>query len=129
MAGDPTIKVVNGWEPFYCDKPYTADYCPALRIGSGNQAGMVMVHPAYDKTTTNTRVHGGSAAQSWACAYVTCRGGVYRGQVVGYFEDGPAARAEVVFDTTSDKPRRLFWRDIGHLGRGFSTATLGAGGP
>jgi hypothetical protein len=69
---------VNGWEPFFCDKPYTADYCPALRIGSGNQAGMVMVRPAYDKTTTNTRVHGGSAAQTWACAYVTCRGGVYQ---------------------------------------------------
>jgi hypothetical protein len=61
--------------------------------------------------------------------YVTCRGGVYRGQIVGYFEDGPAARAEVVFDTTSDTPRQLFWRDIGHLGRGFATATLGAGGP
>jgi hypothetical protein len=61
--------------------------------------------------------------------YVTCRGGVYRGQIVGYFEEGPAARAEVVFDTTSDQPRQLFWREIGHLGRGFAAATLGAGGP
>lgn len=77
-AGDATIKVVNGWEPFYCDKPYTADYCPALRIGSGNQAGMVMSRPAYDKTTTSFRVHGGLGAQMWTCAFAACRGGVYQ---------------------------------------------------
>lgn len=78
VGGFTDVKVVNGWEPFYCDKPYTTDYCPALRIGSGNQAGAVMARPSYDKTTTNFRVHGGSAAQSWSCPYVSCRAGVYQ---------------------------------------------------
>lgn len=60
--------------------------------------------------------------------YVTAGGRVYRAQVVGYFEDsGPATRVEVVFDATTPVPRLLFWRDLGHLGRGHPVETLGLG--
>lgn len=60
--------------------------------------------------------------------YITCRGSVYRGQIVGYFEGGVASsRAEVIFDTTTTPPQLLFWRDLSHLGRGFSVQTLGVG--
>jgi hypothetical protein len=116
--------------------------------------------------------------------FITTGGSVYRGQIVGYFDDGgPSHRVEVVVDasplnannaitltspnsqsttdptttstdptststdstsgtgtssgstaqsTTSTQPvigvpRILFWRDISHLGRGFSLDTLGAG--
>jgi hypothetical protein len=109
--------------------------------------------------------------------FITTGGSVYRGQIVGYFDDGgPSHRVEVVVDasplnannaitltspnsqTTTDQsttgtdpssstgtsssstttsststqpvigvPRILFWRDISHLGRGFSLDTLGAG--
>jgi hypothetical protein len=108
--------------------------------------------------------------------FITTGGSVYRGQIVGFFDDGgPSHRVEVVVDasplnantalsltspptsTTTDQtttgtdqtssssaqssasstsststepvigvPRILFWRDISHLGRGFSLDTLGA---
>ncbi|MCA9187036.1 MAG: general secretion pathway protein GspK [Planctomycetales bacterium] len=61
--------------------------------------------------------------------FITAGGDVYRGQIVGYFEDGnTAARAEVFFDATQLLPRVLFWRDISHLGRGFPAASLGVRG-
>jgi hypothetical protein len=60
--------------------------------------------------------------------YLTCGGGVYRAQVVGYFEEnGPAVRGEALIDTTSGTPRQLLWREMTHLGRGFNPATLGIG--
>jgi uncharacterized membrane protein YgcG len=57
-----------------------------------------------------------------------CAGGdVYRAQVVGYYQDGEAsARAEVIVDATADVPRVVFWRDLSHLGRGYTIETLGA---
>lgn len=57
-----------------------------------------------------------------------CGGGsVYRAQVVGYFPDsGASSRVEVVLDASAPIPSILFWRDISHLGRGFSLATLDA---
>ncbi|MBL9094652.1 MAG: general secretion pathway protein GspK [Planctomycetaceae bacterium] len=61
---------------------------------------------------------------------VSAQGAVYRAQIVGYYEQsGPAARVEVVLDATGTTPRRLLWREISHLGRGFPTAVLGASGP
>ena len=58
--------------------------------------------------------------------FISGGGNVYRGQVVGYFQGGQAAsRAEVVFDATSPMPRVVFWRDLTHLGRGYSLDTLG----
>jgi hypothetical protein len=56
-----------------------------------------------------------------------CAGGdVYRTQIVGYFQGGgPSARVELIFDATGDAPAVLFWRDISHLGRGYSLETLG----
>jgi DNA uptake protein ComE-like DNA-binding protein len=61
--------------------------------------------------------------------YLTCRGAVYRAQVIGYYEEhGPPARMEVLIDTTSGTPRQLLWKELTHLGRGFSPGTLGVGG-
>jgi DNA uptake protein ComE-like DNA-binding protein len=58
--------------------------------------------------------------------YVTGGGGVYRAQVVGYFDEGgPAVRLEVVIDATKSPPSMVFWRDISHLGRGYSVEVLG----
>lgn len=58
--------------------------------------------------------------------YVCGRGSVYRAQIIGYFQGGgPASRSEVIFDATGTEPLVLFWRDMSHLGRGFSLETLG----
>ena len=58
--------------------------------------------------------------------FITTRGDVHRAQIVGYYEDGGAtSRAEVVFDATGEIPRIVFWRDISHLGRGYSLDLLG----
>ena len=58
--------------------------------------------------------------------FITGGGSVYRAQVVGYFQGGQASsRAEVVFDATSPLPRIVLWRDLTHLGRGYSLDTLG----
>ncbi|MCE9605976.1 MAG: general secretion pathway protein GspK [Planctomycetia bacterium] len=62
--------------------------------------------------------------------YVTAAGHVYRAQIIGYYDEGgPAARVETLIDATSTVPRRLLWRDLTHLGVGFSTTTLGIAGP
>lgn len=57
-----------------------------------------------------------------------CGGGsAYRCQVVGFFQGGQASsRVEVVFDATSPLPHILLWRDLSHLGRGYSMEMLGA---
>ena len=58
--------------------------------------------------------------------FVCARGDVYRAELVGYFEGGGASsRAEVIFDTTEDLPRLLFWRDKSHLPFGYDPETLG----
>lgn len=59
--------------------------------------------------------------------FICSHGSAYRAQIVGYFDDeGPAARIEAVIDTSSGLPRIVFWRDMSHLGRGYSLETLGA---
>ena len=57
--------------------------------------------------------------------YVTCGGDVYRGQVVGFFdEEGPVSRAEVVIDATSVPARQVYYKDLRLLGRGFALDAL-----
>jgi hypothetical protein len=59
--------------------------------------------------------------------FVTTRGDVFRAQVIGYYDGGGVwSRAEVVLDATIPLPRVLFWRELGHLGRGFPRDVLGA---
>jgi type II secretory pathway component PulK len=65
--------------------------------------------------------------------YITCGGNVFHGQVVGYFDrGGPAARIEVMIDATVQPANVVFWREMSHLGRGFSLSDLsgdqGSGG-
>ncbi len=58
--------------------------------------------------------------------YVTCGGDVYRVQAIGYFDDGGvAARIEAILDAGTQPPTVLFWRDMSHLGRGFTLDELG----
>ena len=57
--------------------------------------------------------------------YVTCGGDVYRGQVVGFFdEQGPVSRAEVVINATSAPARQVYYKDLRLLGRGFAIDAL-----
>jgi len=59
--------------------------------------------------------------------YLTGGGDVFRGQIVGFFDDLPqASRVEVVIDATSNPPRQLYREDLRHLGRGYSLSALGA---
>jgi DNA uptake protein ComE-like DNA-binding protein len=58
--------------------------------------------------------------------YVSAGGSVFRGQIVGYFDQqGPAARVEFVIDATAALPRVLFYREMSHLGRGYPLEMLG----
>jgi len=58
--------------------------------------------------------------------FITTGGDVHRAQIVGYYEDGGAtSRAEVIFDATGEIPRIVFWRDISHLGKGYTMDQLG----
>ncbi len=56
-----------------------------------------------------------------------CGGGdIFRGQIVGYFENSPAShRSEVIIDATTVNPKIVSWRDLSHLGRGFDLSVLG----
>jgi LysM repeat protein len=72
------VNVFEGWEPFYCDEPYTPEKCPAPRQGSGNPAGLQMGRPEYKLTDIGNRVHGGQTAQQWFCFFRSCRAGVYQ---------------------------------------------------
>jgi LysM repeat protein len=78
VGGNEDIGVTEKWYPFYCDQPYTAEKCPALRLGSGNPANLMMVRPSYRPISEVSRVHGGAIAQQWSCAWSACRGGVYQ---------------------------------------------------
>lgn len=58
---------------------------------------------------------------------VTCGGNVYRGQIVGFFdEEGPRSRLEVVIDATTDAPMVVYQQDLSPLGGGPTAAELGA---
>jgi hypothetical protein len=57
---------------------------------------------------------------------ITGGGNVYRAQIVGYFEQGPAfCRAEVIIDSAGDVPTVRMYRRMDHLGRAFSVPILG----
>jgi LysM repeat protein len=72
------VNVYEDWEPFYCDEPYTATKCPALRQGSGNPPGLQMGRPEYKPTDIGNRVHSGLTAQQWFCFWRTCDAGVFQ---------------------------------------------------
>lgn len=59
--------------------------------------------------------------------YVTARGGIFRVNSVGYFDEvGPFTRLEAVIDTTQSKkpPVILFLKDLTELGRGYPQQLL-----
>ncbi len=58
--------------------------------------------------------------------YITAGGGVYRAQVIGFFDQGgPAVRLEVVLDATSTPVKVLSLKNISNLGRGYTLSELG----
>ena len=58
---------------------------------------------------------------------LTCGGDVFRAQIVSYFDaEESAARAELVLDATGTPPRRVYWKDLRLLGRGYPLPALGA---
>lgn len=62
--------------------------------------------------------------------YVTARGGIYRVQSIGYFDEaGPFTRLEAVIDTTQSKkpPLVISLTDLTELGRGYPTSLLMGG--
>ena len=62
--------------------------------------------------------------------YVTTRGGIYRVQSIGYFDEaGPFTRLEAVIDTTQSKkpPMVISLTDLTELGRGYPTSLLMGG--
>lgn len=59
--------------------------------------------------------------------YLTARGGIYRVNSIGYFDEaGPFMRLEAVIDTTQSKkpPVILFLKDLTELGRGYPQQLL-----
>lgn len=57
---------------------------------------------------------------------ITGGGNVFRAQIVGYFEQGPAfCRAEVIIDSAGEVPTVRMYRRMDHLGRAFSVPILG----
>jgi DNA uptake protein ComE-like DNA-binding protein len=57
--------------------------------------------------------------------YLTARGHVFRGQVVGYFEEGGGyTRLEVVIDSTEVPAKIISLSDLTELGRGYTSSQL-----
>jgi len=57
--------------------------------------------------------------------YITTRGEVHRGQVVGFSDRSQlTVRAEVVIDATTSSPRNVLRRDLRRFGRGYSLDVL-----
>lgn len=57
--------------------------------------------------------------------FITCRGDVFRLQVMGHFDDGgPVARVEAIIDATQNPPQPIFFRDLTDLGRGYNLPVM-----
>ncbi len=57
---------------------------------------------------------------------LTCGGDVFKCQIIGYMEgDSAYSRIETIVSGTGDLPEILFYRRLGHLGRGYDVTTLG----
>jgi hypothetical protein len=57
--------------------------------------------------------------------YITAHGGVYRAQVIGFFDGGgPVSRIEAMIDSSKLPSRIIAQRDLNELGRGYSRAQL-----
>jgi len=61
--------------------------------------------------------------------YITARGDVYSGQIIGYFDAGETlTRLEVVIDATHEVPRVVSLQDLTDLGPGVTRSQLKASG-
>jgi hypothetical protein len=72
------IQVILGWEPFYCDQPYTPERCPAPRQGTGNPIGLLMRRPEFKPIAIIPGPYEGVNAQQWFCYYGACTAGIYQ---------------------------------------------------
>jgi predicted GH43/DUF377 family glycosyl hydrolase len=84
------VRVVEGWEPFYCAEPYVEEACRERGPAAGEDFASRMNRPAFGSIATTGRVHGGGSAMGWWCEYAACLGGVYQ-----TFETAPGEVCEV----------------------------------
>lgn len=70
-----TVKVVTGWEPFYCAAPYVSSGCISPE-GSSDSNGS-MGRPVYGVTSQSGSSKSGQA-QYWSCNSDTCRAGIFQ---------------------------------------------------
>ena len=57
--------------------------------------------------------------------HLTTTGDIWRGQVIGHFDQGgPSTRLEFVIDRSVFPARTIALRDLSELGRGYPTALL-----
>lgn len=150
---DPTPQVMLGYVPMLLDYLTIVPSTTVPGRININHAPLpvLMTIPGMDSTTANMILTGQQAASNmlgtnrkyptWLYTeglitldtmkklmpYITATGHVYRAQVVGFFDaGGPTCRAEVVIDATTSAPRLLLWRELTHLGQGYSRQVLGA---
>ena len=61
------------------------------------------------------------AAMKTLMPYINAGGSVYRAEAVGFFDGGgPTAHVEAIFDAGKRPTSLLFWRDVSHLGIGYT---------
>jgi LysM repeat protein len=101
----PNAVVEEGWEPFYCDQPYTAEKCPALRQGTGNPQGLLMGRPLYSQAA-GFGIRTGAGAQKWSCPWTACRAGVY--QIVDTIPGATCTVGAFVMSFSANNPTALF---------------------
>ena len=57
--------------------------------------------------------------------HITCGGDIFRGQVIGFYDDtGTFARGEVAIDATVLPPRQVYYKDLTSYGIGFNDRVL-----
>src|SRR5574341_107294 len=76
------VRVVEGWQPYYCAKPYTPNNCHAISAESigedQNDPNLTYTMPEYQQREESFRIKGGSQSQGWLCEYRVCKAGVYQ---------------------------------------------------
>lgn len=70
-----SVKVVTGWEPYYCAQPYVGTGC--LAPENSTDADGLMGRPVFGVTSQSGNAKSGQA-QYWSCNNDTCRGGVFQ---------------------------------------------------
>lgn len=92
VYGLPEINVVPGWNPYFCDQPYTAARCPTPDAWNPNPYTTYMKRPEFKPSNPDqdcnaanqyaSRTHGGCQSQQSFEFYGVGRHGVYQTVIV-----------------------------------------------